>query len=77
MNFSNDKILELDVSKLPPPEPFIKIMEKIVYLKENEVLKVLHRREPYPLYEELKKLGFQYHTIMIEEQKYEIYIYKK
>lgn len=76
MNLHNKKIIELDVSHLPPPEPFIAIMEYLFNLKNNEVLKVIHRREPFPLYEELKKLGFSYRTKQIQNQKFEIFIYK-
>jgi len=37
-------------------------MEALTTLKDQEVLKVLHRREPFPLYEELKHIGYEYHT---------------
>ncbi|GIX42896.1 MAG: hypothetical protein KatS3mg129_2629 [Leptospiraceae bacterium] len=77
MDFKNKTIVVLDVSQLPPPEPFLKIMDTLIKLKDNEVLKVLHRREPFPLYEELKKIGFNYYTKKINDQKFEIYIYKK
>jgi hypothetical protein len=52
-------------------------MEALTTLKDQEVLKVLHRREPFPLYEELKHIGYEYHTKKIDENQYEIYIYKK
>jgi uncharacterized protein (DUF2249 family) len=77
MDSDNKKIILLDVSKLPPPEPYLKIMEALTTLKDQEVLKVLHRREPFPLYEELKHIGYEYNTKKIDENQYEIYIYKK
>ncbi|MFN3605296.1 MAG: DUF2249 domain-containing protein [Leptonema sp. (in: bacteria)] len=76
MDFTNRTIKELDVSHLPAPEPFYKILETLLNLKEKEVLKVTHRKEPFLLYEELKKMGFFYRTKQISENQFEIYIYK-
>ncbi len=76
MDFSGKIIMELDVSNLEPPEPFIRIMEKIPSIDNTKVLKVIHRREPFPLYRELKKIGFEYYTIK-NDDKFIIYIYRK
>jgi uncharacterized protein (DUF2249 family) len=48
----------LDVRLLPAPEPFRLIMESLATLPAGACLKVLHRREPFPLYPVLARSGF-------------------
>lgn len=50
----------LDVSALPAPEPFQRITEALSRLPDSACLKVLHRREPFPLYPVLRSTGFVY-----------------
>ena len=52
----------LDVSELPAPEPFQKIMAELTQLKQNDYLKVVHRKEPLLLYKPLEQLGFDFHV---------------
>mgnify|MGYP001823663545 CR=1 FL=1 len=41
---------ELDVSDLPPPEPFERAMDALHALAPGDRLLLRHRRQPYPLY---------------------------
>ncbi len=50
----------LNVSTLPAPEPFQRITEALATLPEGARLRVLHRREPFPLYPRLLAAGFHY-----------------
>jgi hypothetical protein len=48
----------LDVRKLAPPEPMEQILDALADLPPSRPLWVLHRREPFPLYDLLKRLGY-------------------
>ncbi|MDA8110496.1 MAG: hemerythrin domain-containing protein [Betaproteobacteria bacterium] len=49
---------ELDVRGLEPPEPFVRILEELRQSPARP-LRVLIHREPLPLYEALRELGFR------------------
>ncbi len=65
-----------DVRGLPPPEPFEKIIAALTQLQRSEYLKVLHHREPLPLYPTLKKLNFDYRPRKGDRSEYEILIWR-
>ncbi len=71
--------IELDVSELPAPEPFDKIMRALELMTQNNsgasYLKVEHRKQPLLLYKPLAKLGYQFHVQAGERQPFEIYIW--
>lgn len=48
----------LDVSELAPPEPMERILVEVESLAPGEYLRVLHRREPWPLFPVLEQRGF-------------------
>jgi hypothetical protein len=48
----------LDVSELAPPEPMERILAELDSLAAGEFLRVLHRREPWPLFPLLEQRGF-------------------
>ena len=50
----------LDVSELAPPEPMERILAEVESLAPGEYLRVLHRREPWPLFPLLEQRGFGY-----------------
>ncbi|MBI1732101.1 MAG: DUF2249 domain-containing protein [Gammaproteobacteria bacterium] len=51
-------IRALDVSALAPPEPMERILAALESLAPGECLRVLHRREPWPLFPLLEQRGF-------------------
>ena len=65
----------IDVSELEPPEPMSQILKALAQLKQGQCLKVVHRREPFPLYEKLPAAGWHYHVEQLAEQLFHIYIF--
>lgn len=54
--------LELDVRRLEPPEPLERILDTLADMPRDARLRVVHRREPFPLYDLLRRLGYQWRT---------------
>lgn len=65
----------LDVSLLEPPEPMREILSALSTLSVQEVLAVTHRREPFPLYQQLSALGFHYVSEKLKDGHFTIYIW--
>lgn len=66
----------LDVSSLEPPEPMQRILEALFDLAADDRLRVLHRREPFPLYDILNRMGYRWETIG-SEGRVEILIWRE
>jgi TusA-related sulfurtransferase len=64
----------LDVSALEPPEPLERIIDALAEMPPGQRLRVLHRREPYALYNMLRQMGYQWRTHG-GEGRYEILIW--
>jgi len=54
--------LVLDVSSLEPPEPLERVLDALADLPAGDRLRVLHRREPFPLYDLLRRMGYAWET---------------
>lgn len=67
----------IDVSTLEPPQPMTQIIKALTELKENYYLKVLHRRQPFPLYVKLIESGWYYYCQCHSESNVTIYIYRQ
>ena len=52
----------LDVRRLAPPEPLERILDALADLPRGERIRVLHRREPFPLYDLLRRMGYGWQT---------------
>lgn len=50
----------VDVSALSPPEPMQRAIAALQELAPDEYLVLAHRREPYPLYELLERMGYRH-----------------
>ena len=50
----------LDVSDLPPPEPLERALDALDTLAAGDRLLLRLRREPFPLYEFLRGMGFRW-----------------
>ena len=55
-----DATVMLDVSSLPAPEPFERIVKALSELPQGGCLRVQHRREPFPLYPFLEQAGYRW-----------------
>ena len=69
--------VSLDVSELPAPEPFDKIMQAIQNLGKDQYLIVSHRKQPLLLYKPLQESGFSYHVQKGKIQAFDIFIWFK
>ena len=67
---------DLDVRGLPAPEPMERILEALEGLPPGDRLRVLHWREPFPLYELLEAAGYRWETRAGREAPYEIHIWR-
>ena len=66
----------LDVSELEAPEPFRMAVAAIEALEAGQFLRLCHRREPFPLYETLARMGFSHRVRDGARTKYEILIWR-
>ncbi|BAU46837.1 hypothetical protein SVA_0255 [Sulfurifustis variabilis] len=67
----------IDVSALPPPEPLERALAALPALSRGEYLRMLHWREPFPLYAILPDLGFAYAVRAGRRAPYEILIWRR
>lgn len=74
---AEERVIELDVRGLAPPEPMMKILEKLPEVDERTILLVHHHREPMLLYEKLEQRGYQAVTEKVGEEYYKVVIRKK
>jgi hypothetical protein len=65
----------LDVSDLEPPEPLERILDSLDQLGAGDWLHVRHRREPFPLYGFLRRLGYAWRTERTGEAAFDILIW--
>lgn len=63
-----------DAREMEHPEPLEGILAMLPDLKTDEFILMIHRREPFPLYEILEKRGFQKEVNQISESHFEIRI---
>ena len=52
----------IDVRGLPPPEPMVRVLERLDRLAPGATLTVLHERRPMFLYPQIEALGFSHMT---------------
>jgi TusA-related sulfurtransferase len=64
----------LDVSRLPPPLPMVRILETLRELGAGETLLVRHTRRPIHLYPKLDALGCTHETTEPQAGKIEVRI---
>lgn len=75
MNASQDD-KTLDVCGLHPPEPMERVLSALDSIPDNNRLRVLIDREPFPLYPILQRNGYRYRTEPVEDGRYEITIWR-
>ena len=68
-------VIHIDVSELEPPEPMDRILARLRQLQAGQLLRVRHRREPFPLYPMLEQAGYEYCCIPIGTEVFLIYIW--
>ena len=68
-------IIPIDVSELEPPEPLERIFARLQQLQAGQLLRVRHRREPFPIYPMLDQASFKHYCIDLGTETYLIYIW--
>ncbi|HEU0188286.1 MAG TPA: DUF2249 domain-containing protein [Gallionellaceae bacterium] len=69
-------VIELDARLMEPPEPMQRALEAIEQLAPGSRLRMLHHREPYPLYTILDKRHFFHRTTALADGSFEILIWR-
>lgn len=66
--------LVIDARALLPPEPFVRVRDALATLPRDGRVKLLLPREPFPLYEALRRDGFEWDTVLEPDGTYVITI---
>jgi uncharacterized protein (DUF2249 family) len=66
---------QLDVRDLEPPEPLERILDALDHLAEEDWLRARLRREPFPLYGFLQRLGYAWRTERYGEAAFDVVIW--
>ena len=66
--------IRIDNHGLLPPEPMVRILEALVTLAPGDELVALMDREPFPLYGELERRGFNW-TFIEGDEHHELKIF--
>lgn len=64
----------LDTRELDHPIPLEMAVNSFKKLSGDEVIQMIHRREPIPLFEIILKNGGRFRSIQLEENLWHIYI---
>jgi uncharacterized protein (DUF2249 family) len=70
------EVILLDVRELDPPEPLTRTLEALSVLGVGQRLRVLLRREPYPLYGILQRENYQYESEFSAEEGCSVLIWR-
>lgn len=64
----------VDGRGLAPPEPMEKVLAALDRLKPGQRVRFLIHRQPYPLYDILRRYRYRYETAVVADGSYEILI---
>lgn len=64
----------VDGRGLEPPEPMEKVLAALDELEPGQRVRFLIHRQPYPLYDILRRYGYRYETAVAADGGYEILI---
>ena len=67
----------LDVSALEPCEPLERSLAAAEELAPGDHLRILHRREPFPLYDLLAARGFAHRTVPGTRTAFEVLVWRR
>ena len=71
-----DKEIVVDVHELQPPEPMQRALDALDTLTDGQYLKIIHRMQPFPLYDILSDNGFKYKAVNGEISAFDIYVWR-
>ncbi|MDD4854345.1 MAG: DUF2249 domain-containing protein [Sulfuricurvum sp.] len=67
-------MIEIDAREMEHPLPLEVTVEGFRNLKDSEVIHLIHRREPLPLFEIISKNGGFYHSYQSDDEAWHILI---
>lgn len=70
----NSDIIYIDVSDLAAPEPLEKILELLAGTQQNDIVCMIHRLTPVPLFNILKTQGYLF-SVVEKDIQVKIYIW--
>lgn len=68
----NENEVTIDVSDLQPPEPMEIVLDRLDKIEDGQYIRMIHRMQPYPLYNILMDNGFRY---KVDETQSLLHIY--
>ena len=74
---SDLKWIILDCSLMEPPEPMLRVLERLNHLKQGEGIKMLHRMKPRLLFSKLKERGWNFRVIEETSDQVEVRIWQE
>ena len=75
--FKTDKELNIiDCRELEHPEPMERVLEAVETLDGNKAILMVHRREPFPLYQILEERNCSHETKTAEDGTVQVLIWK-
>ncbi|MDQ1363689.1 MAG: hypothetical protein QG652_1551 [Pseudomonadota bacterium] len=66
----------LDAHEMQPPAPMELALDALQKLQAGEYIKMIHRMQPFPLYNILYDNGFTYKAVPGKVSAFDIYIWK-
>ena len=70
-------VINLDVSELEPPEPYGLAIDILLDMPSKMILNMIHRKEPYPLYQTAQEMGFEHKTTFLSDDRVQIQFWHK
>ena len=67
--------IDIDNRGLPPPEPMVRILGALANAQQDDQIVALMDREPFPLYSELERRGWD-HANEEDGETYRLTIFK-
>ncbi|MBF0275309.1 MAG: DUF2249 domain-containing protein [Nitrospinae bacterium] len=70
-------IITVDCREMEPPNPMLSVLEAVEKMNKDDVVCMLHRKNPIPLYEKLVERGLHYDLKELEGGHIELLIWKE
>lgn len=75
--FKTDKQLQvIDCREMLHPEPMVRILEAVTLLEDDKLILMVHRKEPFPLYQKLEERNCSHETKLSEDGTVQVLIWK-
>ncbi|MFO1423757.1 MAG: DUF2249 domain-containing protein [Candidatus Competibacteraceae bacterium] len=72
---SESNVIVVDGRELEPPEPMEKVLAALDALEPGQHVRFLIHRQPYPLYDILRRYHYRYKTTAVADGHFEVLIW--